>query len=122
MANISLLKQRYLEYYEDVPIQKYAAMAVGRDEDTVLRWKKDDTDFADAVQRAHAQRVRKKVIAVKAEFALERLQKDLFSERQEINLSPAPRPISDPVLRDRLKRAFKDYMVAKIRDAKSDNA
>lgn len=121
MASIGFLKQQYLEYYEDVPIQKYAAMAIGRDEDTILRWKKEDADFADAVQRAHAQWVRKKVIAVKAEFALERLQKDIFSEKQEIALSPVPKPISDPALRDHLKHALKDYMVAKIRDTKSSN-
>jgi HJR/Mrr/RecB family endonuclease len=37
MVNIEELKQEYTRYFEDVPIQKYAAMAIGRDEDTIIR-------------------------------------------------------------------------------------
>jgi hypothetical protein len=77
---IKQLKQEYIEYFEDVPVQKYAAMAIGRDEDTIIRWKKEDEDFADAVQRAKAEWVRKKVLATKAEFALERLEREVFSQ------------------------------------------
>jgi len=73
------LKIEYIKYYIDVPVQKYAAMAIARDEDTIIRWRKEDPDFADAVQRAKAEWVRKRVIATKAEFALERLEKDVFS-------------------------------------------
>lgn len=76
---IQELKDEYVDYYRDVPIQKYAAMFIGRDEDTVIRWRKEDGDFADAVQRARAEWVRKRVIGAKAEFALERLEKELFS-------------------------------------------
>lgn len=76
---IATLKEKYVTYFTDVPIQKYAAMFIGRDEDTIIRWRKEDTDFADAVQRARAEWVRKKVLATKAEFALERLEKAVFS-------------------------------------------
>jgi hypothetical protein len=65
------LKAQYLKYFEDVPIQRYAAMAIGRDEDTVIRWRTEDLAFAEAVQRAKAEWIRKKMLAVKAEFALE---------------------------------------------------
>lgn len=37
-----------------MPVQKYAAQFIGRDEDTVIRWRKNDSKFADAVQKAHA--------------------------------------------------------------------
>lgn len=84
-SNIDDLKKKYIDYFEDVPIQKYAAMAVGRDEDTIIRWKKEDTDFADSVQRAKAEWVRKKVLATKAEFALERLEREVFSPQLTIS-------------------------------------
>lgn len=77
-TSIHLLKSQYLAYFEDVPIQKYAAMAIARDEDTIIRWRKDDPAFADAVQMAKANWIRKRVIATKAEFALERLEASVF--------------------------------------------
>ncbi|MDB5162109.1 MAG: hypothetical protein JWM52_617 [Candidatus Saccharibacteria bacterium] len=113
MANLSLLKQQYIEYYEDVPIQKYAAMAIGRDEDTVIRWKKEDTSFADAIKRAHAQWVRKKVIAVKAEFALERLQKEVFSAQEESPIFAESTQTDQQRLE--MKEAFKNFVIAQIR-------
>lgn len=76
---IQRLKKEYVSYYEDVPVQKYATMAIARDEDTIIRWRKDDPRFADAVQRAKANWVRKRVIATKAEFALERLEREVFN-------------------------------------------
>lgn len=83
--NIIKLKREYVRYFLDVPIQKYAAMAIARDEDTIIRWRKDDPKFADAVQRAKANWIRKKVIATKAEFALERLESEIFSPKVNIS-------------------------------------
>lgn len=80
-VSISKLKKDYVAYFKDVPVQKYAAMAIARDEDTIIRWRKDDPKFADAVQRAKASWIRKKVIATKAEFALERLESEIFSQK-----------------------------------------
>jgi len=83
---IGELKEEYVEYYADVPVQKYAAMSIARNEDTIIRWRKEDPDFADAVQRAHATWVRKKVLATRAEYALERIEKEIFSERSTVKL------------------------------------
>jgi hypothetical protein len=80
------LKQKYVGYFLDVPVQRYAAMYIGRDEDTVIRWRKEDTQFAEAVQRAKAEWIRKKVIATKAEFALERLERDIFSSKSSVEI------------------------------------
>ena len=33
------LKEKFLEYYKDLPVQKLAAGYVGRDEDTIILWK-----------------------------------------------------------------------------------
>jgi len=82
--NNSKLKQQYISYFNEVPVQKYAAMYIGRDEDTIIRWRKEDASFADAVKRAKAEWVRKKLFATKAEFALERLERDIFSPKLDI--------------------------------------
>lgn len=79
MAPASELKKMYVDYYRSVPVQRYAAMYIGRDEDTVIRWRKEDQNFADAVEKAKAEWVRKKVMATKAEFALERLEREVFN-------------------------------------------
>lgn len=76
---LSDLKATYINYYEDVPVQKYAAMAIGKNEDTIIRWRQQDQAFADAVEKAKAGWVRKRVLATKAEFALERLEKSVFA-------------------------------------------
>ena len=81
------LKKEYVAYFNDVPVQRYAAMAIARDEDTIIRWRKDDPKFADAVQIAKATWIRKRVIASKAEFALERLENEVFSPKMTLTHS-----------------------------------
>jgi hypothetical protein len=78
------LKQQYLDYFEDTPVQKYAAMFIGKDEDTIIRWKKQDKQFADAVQRRKAIWIRKRVINTKAEYALEKLEAEIFAQKNTI--------------------------------------
>ena len=89
---IAELKERYLEYYADLPVQKYAAMYVGRDEDTIKRWRDNDTDFADKVNLARAKWVRRKASKAKVEFALERLEKSIWKEAKEVEVT-LPTPI-----------------------------
>jgi hypothetical protein len=83
-ADIVRLKAEYIDYFRDVPVQKYAAMAIARDEDTIVLWKKNDPEFSDKVKMARAAWVRKKAGKVRAEFALERLEKDIWAERKEV--------------------------------------
>jgi len=89
MSTITELKHDYVKYYEDVPVQRYAAMYIGRDEDTIIRWRKDDPTFAESIMRAKAEWIRKRVIATKAEFALERLEKNIFSEKSSLPVEQA---------------------------------
>ncbi len=80
-TQIQMLKAAYVAYYTDVPVQKYAAMAIERDEDTILRWKKEDHHFADAVEKAKASWIRKRLLESKSEFALERLEAEVFGRK-----------------------------------------
>lgn len=46
------LKEQYLDYYGKIPVKKYACYSIGIDEDTGLRWEKDDADFADRIRKS----------------------------------------------------------------------
>ncbi len=89
---IAELKLKYIEYYKELPVQKYAAMYVGKTEDTIINWRRDDSDFSDKVDLARAEWVRKKASKAKVEFALERLEKQIFKETKEVELT-TPQPI-----------------------------
>lgn len=111
-VDIATLKAKYVEYYTDVPVQKYAAMSVGRDEDTIIRWKKEDSSFADRVDQAKAQFVRKRMLAVKSEYALERLMNDVFSGQ------PQPQRVNvefDQPEANNLAREFTEFMLEKTK-------
>lgn len=85
MSNIPELKLKFLEYYKQLPIQKLAAASIGRDEDTVMRWKNEDTVFADQVEDAKAQWALARSKKVKSEeWLLERVMKDHFAQRSEL--------------------------------------
>ncbi len=105
--NINELKKNFLAYYQDVPVQRYAAEFIGRDEDTIIRWKNEDTQFADAVKKSRANWVRKKFIDTKAEFALERLEKEIFSINKNIEITRVTEIIPDPKLAERYTEFIK---------------
>lgn len=78
-------KQKFLEYFKDVPMQRFGAMHIGVDEDTIGRWKKEDTDFAEQIDNLKAAFVADNLSNVKnLEWKLERMFKREFAERTEI--------------------------------------
>jgi len=77
-------KVLFLECYRKLPNQKLAAGFIGRDEDTIIRWKDEDKEFADAVIKAKSEWALEKAGRVRSpEWLLERVLKDDFSSRQE---------------------------------------
>jgi hypothetical protein len=81
--DVKVKKEMFLRYYADLPVQKYAAMYVDREEHAVLRWIKNDPEFAAKMKELKADWVQRKARKVKAEFALERLEKDIWSQKTE---------------------------------------
>lgn len=82
-ADIIALKKKFVEYYRDVPVQKYACMAIGRTEECVINWKREDPEFLNAVLEAESEWVKKNVLAAKAEFQLERMRKEIFAQQTD---------------------------------------
>lgn len=78
------VKREYLLYLADVPKHKWASKAVRIDEDTSKRWRDADPDFADQCEQVLSEWVRKNLKKSKPEFQLERLLKDDFSEKKEV--------------------------------------
>lgn len=75
-------KDRFVSYFRDVPVQKYGAMYIGVTEQTIINWLNEDVDFFNRVQEARADWVKKKASKVRAEFALERLEKEIWQEQK----------------------------------------
>lgn len=83
---------------------KLIARSVNRDEDTLIKWRKADPDFADRLEQGRLRFIKKNVAIAKPEFLLERLEPELFKERkeQELNhngnvsfVNDVPRPKKD---------------------------
>ena len=58
-------KAKFLEYFKDVPIQKYAGMHIGVSEHTIVNWKKKDLHFSHCIDELKADWVRAKLGRVK---------------------------------------------------------
>ncbi len=74
------LKQKFLEYFRKLPVQKLAADYIGVSEDTITDWKKKDKEFSDQIGKAksefaltHSKRV------TSSEWLLERILRTCFS-------------------------------------------
>lgn len=78
------LKDKFLEYFEKLPIQKLAADYIGKAEDTITNWKKEDKEFSDQIAKAKSEWALDKVGKVRSkEWLLERIMKDHFTEKIE---------------------------------------
>lgn len=73
------LKMEYIWYYRQLPVQKLAASFIGRDEDTIINWRKADKVFADEVDRAKSEWTRYQAARTRPEFLLERILKETFA-------------------------------------------
>ena len=75
-------KDKFVSYFREVPVQKYGAMYIGVTEQTIINWMSEDEVFFNRVQEARADWVKKKASKVRAEFALERLEKEIWQEQK----------------------------------------
>jgi hypothetical protein len=93
-AEIARLKEEYIRYYSDLPLQRLAAKFIGRDEDTIINWRKADPVFAEKVDKAESEWARSKVKYTRdTRFLLERIMKKDFAQKVEVQ-SNQPASIS----------------------------
>ena len=60
-----------------MPIKKYAAYSIGRDEDTILLWQKDDSDFSDRIKKLKSAYLLAKSRQLPATFIIPLLFREL---------------------------------------------
>src|SRR3990167_4693786 len=78
------LKDKFLEYFRNLPVLKLAAGWIGRTDDTITNWKKDDTWFSEQIDIAKSEWAQKTAKQVRSkEWLLERVLHDHFKERKE---------------------------------------
>ncbi len=74
------LKEKYLIYYRKLPVQRLAAASIGRSEDTIIAWRKDDSDFSEQTEAARAEWAMANYVKVRdPQWLLERITRDSFS-------------------------------------------
>lgn len=98
---IAELKIKFLEYYRELPIIRLASASIGRHEDTVHIWKKNDSEFSEQIEKAKAAWTMANVKVVRdKKWLLERIMRDDFAQRTEhtgAGGKDLPVPILSPV-------------------------
>lgn len=84
LKKIEVLKNIAIAAAESVYNYKLIARSIGRDEDTLIKWRAADTDFADKLEEARVRFLEKNIRASRPEFLLERLEPDIFKERKHV--------------------------------------
>lgn len=81
-------KDKFLEYFKQLPVQKLAAASIGVHENTIINWKNEDCDFCDQVEMAKAEWALKNVKQVRSrEWLLERLLRDQFGQNNQVGMN-----------------------------------
>jgi hypothetical protein len=92
IEDIEVKKDIAVAAAEQVYNYKLIGKSVGRDEDTILNWRKEDADFSDRLEQARYRFLQKNTRRAKPEFLLERLEPQIFKERKEMEIK-LPEPI-----------------------------
>jgi len=81
------LQEKAIASHRELPVYKYTAMAIGVHIETLINWRKEDSKFSNQLQEARVEWVKKKAHKARAEFTLERLEREVFAPpTQEIEV------------------------------------
>ena len=83
-------KEEFIKYFEEVPVIKYAAMYIEITEQTAHNWLNEDATFLSQVNQAKSKWAKKRALKTRAEFQLERLDKEIWSEEKKIKIEGDP--------------------------------
>lgn len=80
-------KEQVIEYLRRFPFYKWAAKFVGRDEDTLEKWRKDDPDFGERVEIARSEGIRYWGGRATPDLILKSADPETFRERKEVDIT-----------------------------------
>jgi hypothetical protein len=84
---IADLKETYLQFFSEFPVQKAGADFIGRSVDTIQAWQRDDPKFSADVSRAKAEWAKKASRRVKPDNLLANLYDDTKPPKQELEVN-----------------------------------
>jgi hypothetical protein len=87
---IKELKAQAIGVAEQVYHYRIVANAIGRDEDTLKKWRTKDGPFSAALEQARTRFLQKQIRKARPEFLLERLEPEIFKERKDITSDNKP--------------------------------
>lgn len=92
------LKEKFLSYFRELPLQHLAGASIGRDPDTISRWKSEDKEFAEQIELIRSEWALKNVKSVRSkEWLLERIMREEFRPPQlKTDITSGGKPI--PIL------------------------
>lgn len=94
------LKNEFIEYYKIMPIKKYAAYSIGRSQDTIRLWEKDDYDFSYRVKKTKADYLKGKAKNLRPEFIIPLLFRELTPRQEITGKGGKPIPILNAIHTD----------------------
>lgn len=87
-------KEKVIEYLTKSPFYKHAAWCIGKDEDTLLNWRKEDPDFSDRCSSARSECLAKYVNRASPDFILTHADQQTFNSIKKIDVTSGGKPIS----------------------------
>lgn len=90
LKNAAILNAETFYHYELI------ARATGITDDTLKKYRDEDSEFSERLEQVRAQFLGKHIRRSKSEFLLERLAPDIFKQRSESDVKiELPKPIMD---------------------------
>lgn len=83
-------KNKVLDYLTHLPIYRWAAKSIGKDEDTLIRWRNEDPDFAEKCEIAKSAAIKKLSGRATPDFILKNVAPADFKEKSEVKLNGKP--------------------------------
>lgn len=90
------LKESAVLWAESLYAYKLICRAIGITEDTLKKYRNEDTDFSDRLEQSRTRFLNKQIKKARPEFLLERLESEHFKQRTESKTEIIlPKPIMD---------------------------
>lgn len=84
------LKERIIQSAEVIFHYKWVAKSVGIDEDTLLKYRKQDKDLSDRLEEARSRFVRTHMKRARSDFMLETADREIFGRKEELTVTIDP--------------------------------
>lgn len=83
-------KEKVLIFLSEFPFYKWAAKSIGKDEDTLLLWRKEDQDFSDRCEIAKSEAMKRLGKRASPDFMLKNADPETFKDKKEMEVSGEP--------------------------------